>query len=1372
MRREVGLSTQVRMSLIVIAWEIVIVRFLVPRRGLRASFIGAVVATLCLGSGVARAGEVRHLSLAAGEEGGVYFGVSRAIAAQVNRGCKTCRLAVVRTDGSSQNLDLLESGKVDIALVQSDLAYLTYLESGNVVALAGLFEEPLHVVARSSLEISSLTRLGEARSGSRTLRVFLGAPRSGTRAHARLAMDALPVEARARLESAPEIDDLATAVDEMLGCRLDLLFLTSAVPAKPLEPLLAPRIGSEGHCGGDLIGLGAAPRSRLLQDHSFFTRIKISPEQYGRMGKAAGTVAVRTLLVARKDLPDWAAREILRGVYGAASAARGEVSVEGMDASLAAEAAPLQGLSIHTGLKNVALPLHRASLAWHEENLPDLPAAWRWMRARWLPLSILLLACLLLLAAWRGSILAVARPLFQVLGHGLQAVAVASTILLLPSAMAYGLVRLTELRSERVVMRLAAPFRGIGFYTRPSVAALVACILALTGVVLAVIWLRARFERLRERILHRGHWYYVVLGCGAVLLVALWIFCPRIAFLKDHTDEVRALLVGAGSMGLVSALLWGSMGARDVRLLSFLALAAGVELGLIVRGGPPEDRMVHEMFALSATLLGVGIATWSMSRDLRRLAYVVHQHLFWSLVAWLLATWLIGSSLMFLFEGPGNPNFSTLGQSMIAILYYLFSGLEAREPVTIPGQVASIGLLTFGVAIVGFFTAAVIERILAIGTLRHKPWWLPGLENHFVIVGWTDRTRRLLAELRKEDLEEDPLVAIATGVPGEVRADDARIFRKTWLVEGDICEEETLRRANVSKAKAALILREPKSASPDHRAIQCALAVKSVAAGSNMVRIVGEIQRQESLGGSESPEIDEAIITEELSRRLLVQCVLHPGISGLYEELFAFGVDSPEVYLRPLPQRLRNRSFDQLVSDFQFHDVTPIGYAGYLPGGNGGKSFCVAPTKFSQRMDDQTAGDFGTSTYDKIGALPGERLIFLADQPQELYRRFLPNYRKAKANLRKRVSRPGPWWRATGRPPSSTELGEAVNTWVERAVEPVAGQRPLRVVVCGEGDQPRKLMEELSLKVDELTAKKKGARPDLTLVFPEPPKEGEEAGAIDGGDSESNGYSVRVECRDLTQSREAESLLEELPVSDRIVILASEVDGAAEIDVEERTFAIARNLARLKARKLREMRRRIRELSESDPGSEELVEIKECAESWANLRIVVEVTNARNRQHFERIRGVEVVSISNLVEKLVAQAGMSPEVTRVFDQLLRNRRWEVRQEGERPPDLMIKRVDHHLVQLNEKSEVGAGATVTYDSVAQELHRSERDVVLIGYRCARLDPEGEPTGEVALVLNPPHRRRERDGVEYWRHRPLRDGDALVLLTHVQRSEQES
>lgn len=130
------------------------------RRVVLGVLIGlSVLATLgCALLLVRSRNQVYKVTLATGSETGEYYAFGQAIAQITAKHTPHIQVSVVASPGSIQNMESVQTGEADLAMVQSD----TPVKS-KVRAVAQLYPEMFHLIARESANINTLRDLRDKR---------------------------------------------------------------------------------------------------------------------------------------------------------------------------------------------------------------------------------------------------------------------------------------------------------------------------------------------------------------------------------------------------------------------------------------------------------------------------------------------------------------------------------------------------------------------------------------------------------------------------------------------------------------------------------------------------------------------------------------------------------------------------------------------------------------------------------------------------------------------------------------------------------------------------------------------------------------------------------------------------------------------------------------------------------------------------------------------------------------------------------------------------------------------------------------------------------------------------------------------------------
>ena len=237
----------------------------------------------------------KAVRIATGGQDGAYYAFAQKYARLLARDGIT--LEVVSTAGSAENLDLLKTGAVSLALVQGGSA--ADADTDQVESLGGLFLEPVWVFHRKPTRINRLSDL-------KGRRVAVGAAGSGTHL---LALRLLSADGISESNTTLLRENLAQAAPSLLAGKIDDAFYVASAEAPLVRKLLQdPAI--------ELLSFERAPAYTHV--FPFLTSVTLTegvldlerniPSHDTRL------VAVAASLVARKDLDDNLIPALLKAV--------------------------------------------------------------------------------------------------------------------------------------------------------------------------------------------------------------------------------------------------------------------------------------------------------------------------------------------------------------------------------------------------------------------------------------------------------------------------------------------------------------------------------------------------------------------------------------------------------------------------------------------------------------------------------------------------------------------------------------------------------------------------------------------------------------------------------------------------------------------------------------------------------------------------------------------------------------------------------------------------------------------------------------------------------------------------------------------------
>ncbi|MEM7225147.1 MAG: TAXI family TRAP transporter solute-binding subunit [Pseudomonadota bacterium] len=252
--------------------------------------------------------EVSFFRIGTGPTAGTYFPVGGLIASAISNppGSRACDRGgacgvpgmigvAVSTEGSVSNVVEVASGALDSGLTQADVLYWAYSGSGlfetrgalpNLRAIANLFPEAVHIVARADLRIDSVADL-------KGKRVSLDLDGSGTKADAELVLAAFNLTPE-EMEVMPV--GVNAAIDLLRAGDLDAFFFVAGTPANAVSELAEAALVK-------LVPIDGPEVDNLVTEAPFFSRITIPSGTYFNIGETP-TLAVGAQWAVSSEVPD------------------------------------------------------------------------------------------------------------------------------------------------------------------------------------------------------------------------------------------------------------------------------------------------------------------------------------------------------------------------------------------------------------------------------------------------------------------------------------------------------------------------------------------------------------------------------------------------------------------------------------------------------------------------------------------------------------------------------------------------------------------------------------------------------------------------------------------------------------------------------------------------------------------------------------------------------------------------------------------------------------------------------------------------------------------------------------------------------------
>ena len=241
---------------------------------------------------------------------GTYYPVGNSIARVLSSGIKELVVIAEPTAGSIANIGYLKNQQIDLALVQSDVAWMAFNGAENFAdnrfrelrILTSLYSEVIQIAVRRDSGIEKLADL-------RGRKISVGTRESGS------AVSFIEVLKAAGLESDDyEIvyERFTMGTESLRDGYVDAVYYAGGVPAAGLQRL-GQRIAIR------FLPIPAEVIKGLVAKFPYFSTETIEPGSYPGLNSPVSTVGVRALLAATESLPNTETSKILDLIYGNAS---------------------------------------------------------------------------------------------------------------------------------------------------------------------------------------------------------------------------------------------------------------------------------------------------------------------------------------------------------------------------------------------------------------------------------------------------------------------------------------------------------------------------------------------------------------------------------------------------------------------------------------------------------------------------------------------------------------------------------------------------------------------------------------------------------------------------------------------------------------------------------------------------------------------------------------------------------------------------------------------------------------------------------------------------------------------------------------------
>lgn len=200
-------------------------------------------------------------------------------------------------------------------------------------------------------------------------------------------------------------------------------------------------------------------------------------------------------------------------------------------------------------------------------------------------------------------------------------------------------------------------------------------------------------------------------------------------------------------------------------------------------------------------------------------------------------------------------------------------------PSTVKGKIIAIFLIFFGAGLVAAYFVAV-----ASSTVKRQSRFLKGTvqvkwKNHFIIVGWNERTKEIIKCFKKVHTEQS-ICLIDSDLEESPFSKDSNIM----FVKGSASSDQTLLQANINEADLILVTSDPTrtEVNADMNTILYIVAIKGVAPE---IYCIAEILTSEQIINAKRAGASEIIQSNKLLSSVMQHTLFSHGVSNALLDL-------------------------------------------------------------------------------------------------------------------------------------------------------------------------------------------------------------------------------------------------------------------------------------------------------------------------------------------------------------------------------------------------------------------------------------------------------------------------------------------------------
>jgi len=265
----------------------------------------AAVLFLFIGTALFVSCKPQQFRLATGGSAGTYYAYGSVLANILTEKTKL-PITVQSTGASKANIQLINAGEVEMAIVQNDVMDYAWhgvdLFNGEQIdsfrSMAGLYPEACQIIANPAAGIQTVSDL-------KGKHVSVGDAGSGVEFNARQILEVYGITFN---DIVKQNLSFAASAEALKNDKIDAFFCTAGVPTPAVVDLSKNKEII-------LLEINEAHAGELISKHPFYTRLPVFAESYNGQANDIMTVAIKATLIVNAKLPEKKVYQLTKALF-------------------------------------------------------------------------------------------------------------------------------------------------------------------------------------------------------------------------------------------------------------------------------------------------------------------------------------------------------------------------------------------------------------------------------------------------------------------------------------------------------------------------------------------------------------------------------------------------------------------------------------------------------------------------------------------------------------------------------------------------------------------------------------------------------------------------------------------------------------------------------------------------------------------------------------------------------------------------------------------------------------------------------------------------------------------------------------------------